>query len=120
MMSWTVLRAAFLVRWPPSERSSFSRAEQVERICELILKEEDVGKWTIPSDKRKADYGQNIWATEVANMAVSMGDVEGNLITYVLETIPPLLRGHLDTDYDSWLAFVEAVRMVSLTHMQAK
>ena len=63
----------------------------MECIHELVLKEEDVGKWTIPSDKHKADYGQNHWATEVANMAVSMGDVEGNLITYILETIPPLL-----------------------------
>ena len=120
MMSWTVLWASFLVRWPPLERPSFLRAEQVKHIHKLELKEEDVGKWTIPSDKHKVDYRQNLWATEVANMAVSMCDIEGNLTTYVLETIPPLLQGHLNTDYNSWLAFVEAVCTVSLTCMRAK
>ena len=66
------------------------------------------------------DYTQNLWAEDVAQLATSFGDVNGNLIAYVLEGIPKLLRDHLDTDYDSWPAFVAAVQAVSPTHLQAK
>ena len=49
----------------------------------------------MPLDKRKADYGQNLWATEVAKMAINMGDRKGFLIEYVLEDIPNILKDHL-------------------------
>jgi hypothetical protein len=60
MASLAAIRTAFNVRWPPPERPKFSRAEQMERIREQILREENVGKWVTPSDRRKADYGQNM------------------------------------------------------------
>ena len=69
---------------------------------------------------RSWDYVQNLWAEEVAQLAVSMGDVGGNLIAYVLENVPTLLRDYLDADYDSWLAFVETVHAISPTHVQAE
>ena len=56
----SALQTAFYKQWPWPTRPSFSQAEQKERIGELILKEENVGKWTMPSDKHKADYGQNL------------------------------------------------------------
>ena len=57
---------------------------------------------------------------DVAQLATFFGDVNSNLIAYVLEGIPKLLRDHLDTDYDSWPAFVAAVQAVSPTHSQAE
>ena len=37
------------------------------------------------------DYTQNLWAEDVAQLATSFGDVNSNLIAYVLEGIPKLL-----------------------------
>ena len=37
------------------------------------------------------DYTQNLWAEDIAQLATSFGDVNGNLIAYVLEGIPKLL-----------------------------
>lgn len=38
------IRTAFNTRWPPPEHPKFSQAEQMERIRELTLKEENIGK----------------------------------------------------------------------------
>ena len=67
----------------------------MEWIKELVLKEEDIGKWTTPSDKQKADYGQNIWANEVKKAAISIGDMQGLLIECTLNNIPNILKDHL-------------------------
>ena len=114
----SALRTAFYKQWPRPARPSFSRAEQKERIRELVLKEENVGKWVTPSDKRKADYGQNLWATEVAKMAVNMGDRKGFLIDYVLEGIPNVLKDHLTCRYDTWEEFRSDIRSVPMNKIK--
>ena len=101
----TTIQTAFNTRWPPPERPKFSRAEQMERIRELVLKEENIGKWITPSDKRRPDYGQNLWANEVTKMARMMGDTEGFLIEFALETIPDTLKDHLTCRYSKWDKF---------------
>ena len=113
MATLASVRAAFNVRWPPPERPKFSRAEQMERIREQILKEENIGKWVTPSDKRKADYGQNIWANEVAKAATTMGDTAGFLIDCAVDGIPNLLKDHLSCRYDTWEEFKKDIRGVT-------
>ena len=83
-----------------------------------MLHESDIGK--LQEMDWGCDYAQNLWAEDVTQLATSFGDVNGNLIAYVLEGIPKLLRDHLDTDYDSWPAFVAAVQAVSPTRLQAE
>ena len=93
--SLDTIQIAFDIRWPPPECPQFSQAEQMERIRELVLKEEDIGKWTALSDKRKADYGQNIWANEVKKAPISMGNMQGLLIECALDNIPNVLKDYL-------------------------
>ncbi|KAI9569554.1 hypothetical protein HD554DRAFT_2037942 [Boletus coccyginus] len=92
----TTLQQAFNTRWPPPKRPKFS---------EQVLKEENIGKWITPSDKRKTDYGQNIWANEVMKVAVMMGDTAGFLINCVVDSIPHLLKDHLTCRYNTWDEF---------------
>ena len=91
----SALQMAFYKQWPCPTQPSFSCAEQKEQIRGLVLKEDNIGKWVTPSDKQKVDYGQNLWATEVAKMATNMGDHKGFLIDYVLEGILNILKDHL-------------------------
>jgi hypothetical protein len=113
MASLAAIRTAFNVRWPPPERPKFSRAEQMERIREQILREENVRKWVTPSDRRKADYGQNIWANEVAKAAITMGDTAGFLIECAVDGIPNILKDHLSCRYETWEEFKKDIRGVT-------
>lgn len=79
------------------------------------MEEDAIGKWITPADRHKADYGQNVWATEVAKMAVTMGDTTGFLINSVVERIPDLLKDHLQCRYDTWDEFKRDVRSVPPT-----
>ena len=83
------------------------RLQQRERVRELGLKEEEVGKWV--QEGRVGDYGQNIWADWVMRLALSMGNVDGSLIEYAIETAPVIIKDHLDNRYDSWEEFTQAV-----------
>ena len=89
------IHVAFNTRWPPPEHPKFLQVEQMERIREQILKEENIGKWIMPTDKQKADYGQNIWANKVAKAAITMEDTTEFLINCTVKGIPNLLKDHL-------------------------
>ena len=67
----------------------------MERIRKQLLSEENIGKWITPPDKRKAYYGQNIWANEVVKVAITMGDTVGFLIDCAVNGILNLLKDHL-------------------------
>ena len=115
---FATLRKAFKMRWPLKRRPPLTKQHQKQCLRDLVLPELAIGE--LREMNRSWDYVQNLWAEEVAQLAVSMGDVGGNLIAYVLEKVPTLLRDYLDADYDSWLAFVEAVHAISPTHVQAE
>ena len=105
MASLATIRMAFNNRWPPLERPKLSRAEQMEQIREQVLSKENIGKWITPPDKWKADYGQNIWANEVAKVVITMGDMAGFLIKCAVDRIPNLLKDHLSCQYETWKEF---------------
>ena len=107
------IRAAFNTRWPPPKRPKFSWEEQMERIREQILREENIGKWIMPTNKWKADYGQNIWANEVAKAAITMGDMTGFLIDCAVKGIPNLLKDHLLCRYNTWEEFKGDIRSIT-------
>ncbi|KAF8833589.1 hypothetical protein BDN67DRAFT_1017374 [Paxillus ammoniavirescens] len=108
--SMAALRLAFFKRWPPMKKPKWSRAQQKERIRGQTLREEDIGAWI--AEGRVEDYGQNVWATKVMRLALSMGDIGGALIEYALEGVPTLLKEHLTCEYDTWEDFLEAIRTV--------
>ncbi|KIM53753.1 hypothetical protein SCLCIDRAFT_31669 [Scleroderma citrinum Foug A] len=108
--SLAAIRTAFLKRWPPTKWAKWSRLQQRERIRELGLKEEEVGKWV--QEGCIGDYGQNIWADRAMRLVLSMGDTDGTLIEYAIETMPVVLRDHLDDGYDLWEDFVQVVREI--------
>ena len=45
-------------------------------------------------------------------LALSMGDADGALIKYVIETAPSILHDHLEEGYNSWEEFIQAVQKV--------
>ncbi|KIM57134.1 hypothetical protein SCLCIDRAFT_17024 [Scleroderma citrinum Foug A] len=107
LASLAMVRTAFLKRWPPMKRVKWLRLQQRERVRELGLKEEEVGKWV--QEGHIGDYGQKIWVDRVMRLALSMGDMDGSLIEYAIETAPAILKDHLDNGYDSWEEFAQAV-----------
>ncbi|KAI5983965.1 hypothetical protein EDD15DRAFT_2375808 [Pisolithus albus] len=107
------LKVAFLKRWPPTWRPKWTRTpQQQECIRALKLEEEEIGKWIETAEG--GDYGHILWATKVMRLAMSMGDVEGKLIKYVVEEAPAILWNELEDKYDDWEEFVEAVRKVKV------
>ena len=104
------IRAAFLKQWPPTKQAKWTKVQQKERVRDQSLKEEDIGKWV--QEGRVGDYGQNVWAERVMKLALSMGDADGTLIEYVIETAPLILHDHLEEGYDSWEEFIQAVQKV--------
>ena len=100
----------------PTKRAKWLRLQQRERVRELGLKEEEVGKWV--QEGCVGDYGQNIWADWVMRLALSMGNVDGSLIEYAIETAPVIIKDHLDDRYDSWEEFTQAVREIPATRLR--
>ncbi|KAI5995000.1 hypothetical protein EDD15DRAFT_2365904 [Pisolithus albus] len=109
------LKAAFLKRWPPTKRPKWTKAQQRERIRAVKLDEEDIGRWVETEDG--GDYGHVVWATKVMRIALSMGDVEGKLVEYVVEEAPTVLRNELEDEYEGWDEFIEAVRKAKVKKM---
>ena len=72
----------------------------------------------MPSDKCKADYGQNLWVMEVAKIAINMGDCKGFLIEHVLEGIPNILKDHLTCQYDTWDEFHDDICSVLMNKIK--
>ncbi|KIJ57729.1 hypothetical protein HYDPIDRAFT_34845, partial [Hydnomerulius pinastri MD-312] len=116
LTSMTTLRTAFMKRWPPPPRPTWTRQIQKERVRELVLKEEEVGIWT--ENGRVGDYGQNIWAEKVQKLALMMGDTSGSLIEYALEGIPMLLKENLTCEYSTWAEFLTAIKSVSAERLK--
>ncbi|KAI6011807.1 hypothetical protein PISMIDRAFT_29855 [Pisolithus microcarpus 441] len=106
----SMLKAAFLKRWPPVKRPKWTKMQQRERIRALRLEEDEIGKWV--QTEGGGDYGHVVWATKVMRMALSMGDVDGKLIEYAIEEAPSSLRNELEDEYEDWEEFVEAVRKI--------
>ena len=77
------------MRWPLKRRPLLTKQHQKQRLRDLVLPESAIGE--LHETNHGWDYVQNLWAEEVAQLAVSMGDVGGNLIAYILENIPTLL-----------------------------
>ena len=84
----------------------------MEWIRELVLKEENIGKWITPSNKWRPDYSQNLWANEVTKMARTMGDTKGFLIEFALEIILNTLKDHLTCRYSKWDKFQKDIQSV--------
>jgi hypothetical protein len=110
LSSFTSLKAEFFKRWPAPKKPKLTRAQQKERIMAQILKEEDVGEWT--QEGRTGNYAHVLWAINISRLALGMGDVDGAMIEYALESIPNLLKDHLKCTYNTWDEFVEDIQNV--------
>jgi hypothetical protein len=75
-----------------------------------VLKEDEIGIWT--QEGRTGNYAHVTWALNVSRLALGMGDVDGAMIEYALESIPDLLKDHLKCVYNSWDEFVEDIQDV--------
>ena len=93
------IRVAFLKWWPPTKQAKWTKVQQKEQVRDQSLKEEDIGRWV--QEGQVGDYGQNVWAERVMKLALSMGDADGALIKYAIETALSILCNHLEEGYDS-------------------
>jgi hypothetical protein len=75
-----------------------------------VLKEEEVGEWT--QEGQTGNYAHMLWAINISQLALGMGDVDGAMIEYALEGIPNLLEDHLKCMYSTWDEFVEDIQNV--------
>ncbi|KAG2746616.1 hypothetical protein P692DRAFT_20886750 [Suillus brevipes Sb2] len=110
LSSFANLKHEFFKRWPPPKRPKLTRAQQKERIMAQVLKEDEIGIWT--QEGRTGNYAHVTWALNVSRLALGMGDVDGAMIEYALESIPDLLKDHLKCVYNSWDEFVEDIQDV--------
>jgi hypothetical protein len=108
--SFADLKAEFFKRWPAPKRPKLTRAQQKERIMSQVLKEEEVGEWT--QEGRTGNYAHVLWAINISQLALGMGNVDGAMIEYALEGIPNLLKDHLKCMYSTWDEFVEDIQNV--------
>ena len=114
--SLAAIRMAFLKQWPPMKHAKWLKLQQKERVREQGLKEEEVGKWV--QEGRVGDYGQNVWVDRVMRLALSMGNMDGSLIEYAIETALAALKDHLEDGYDSWEDFIQAVREIPAARLR--
>jgi hypothetical protein len=110
LSSFANLKHEFFKRWPPLKCPKLTRAQQKERIMAQVLKEDEIGIWT--QEGRTGNYAHVTWVLNVLRLALGMGDVDGAMIEYALESIPDLLKDHLKCVYNSWDEFVEDIQDV--------
>ncbi|KAG1837466.1 hypothetical protein C8R48DRAFT_782678 [Suillus tomentosus] len=111
--TFAALKTAFFKWWPPPKPLKFSRAQQRERMAAHALKESDIGVL-----RPDGNFAHLVWATEISQLALGMGDLKGDLIEDVLEDIPDLLKDHLICNYSTWDEFVEDVLRVPSIKLQ--
>ncbi|KAG1788456.1 uncharacterized protein HD556DRAFT_1403608 [Suillus plorans] len=111
--TFAALTIAFFKRWPLLKPPKLSRAQQRERVAAHALKEGDIGALA-----PNGNFAHVVWATEISQLALGMGDLKGDLIEDVLEGIPDLLKDHLTCSYSTWDEFVEDVLRVPSIKLQ--
>lgn len=113
---WGKLITAFRTRWPkrarvkktPEQKKAELFADKLEE-DRLMEKEERGG---VPV------YAYIAWADRVEQMASSLGDTQGFLVSVVRDSLPKALRSAIGTSHLDWGTFTAAVRDVSPTTLR--
>jgi hypothetical protein len=116
LSTFTNLKAEFFKHWPPPKWLKLTRAQQKECIMAQPLKEEEIGKWT--QEGQTGNYTHVMWAISISRLAMGMGDVEGAMIEYVIESIPDLLKDHLTCAYNTWDELIEDIQDVPIVKLK--
>lgn len=110
---WPKLHAAFLVKWPKVAMiQKTADQKKAELFAETLEGDEMLEKevrGSVPVYKYIA------WADRVAQLASSLGDTQGLLVSVVREGLPKALRNVVGLSHTDWPAFTAAVRSTSPT-----
>ncbi|KAG1888021.1 uncharacterized protein F5891DRAFT_1199341 [Suillus fuscotomentosus] len=111
--TFVALKIAFFKQWPLPKLPKLSHAQQREHVAAQALKEGDIGVLT-----PDGNIAHVVWATEVSQLALGMGDLKGDFIEDALKGITNLLKDHLTGTYSTWDEFIEDVRWVPNIKLQ--
>ncbi|KAG6834125.1 hypothetical protein H0H93_011782, partial [Arthromyces matolae] len=116
--SWDTLQAAFNNRWPNTAIVRKTKAEYELEIVGKKLMVEVLGKTKLVGGREV--YTHTAWADEMARLVLE-ADVTGTTyITQVRKGLPTIIRDKLEEEYESWTAFLTAVKGISATYIKEK
>ncbi|KIM35495.1 hypothetical protein M413DRAFT_32445 [Hebeloma cylindrosporum] len=116
--TWVNLRAAFEKRWPEKLITEKTREEQHALLDATVLDEESLGK-RVKGDGVE-EFSHVVWADKLERVSKSLKDESGLLIPIVRKAMPRALRVLVSTKHQTWSAFCDAIRKVSMTELEEK
>jgi hypothetical protein len=116
-LTWKNVEKAFLERFPPVERAKRTETELERELCEMRLKEEDLGK----KEKYAGEdvYTHVVFAEKALSLAkqakISTGS---NSIWKVRDELPDIIRQKVKETYPNWNEFCAAIKGVEMAHIR--
>ncbi|KAJ7060417.1 hypothetical protein C8F01DRAFT_1084159 [Mycena amicta] len=107
---WRLLKAAFLVNWPPETVPELSIEQHRARLRSEKLLKEDVGRVVVV--KGMETTGHAAWASRILALSASADDASGAMIHGIREAMPPVMQKLVVGTFKTYKAFCDAVKAV--------
>ena len=109
--SWALLQTAFNEEYPATARIEKTTAEYERELMEKVLAEKDLGLKVEKAGEER--WTHVIWAEDILRIAKQAGVANSKqYISLVRQKLPELLKQKLNTSFDNWVAFTDAVRNI--------
>lgn len=119
--TYTKAQQLFKDKWPKVQEQEQTMPAKREILRELVLKEEDLGKWI--GEGKKKNYTHVVWADKALKLWRDCDDPGGHLLDDVRRNLPEPLRYNLgltpadENKGDKFFAAVKAVRIDNIMRL---
>ncbi|KAJ7827223.1 hypothetical protein B0H14DRAFT_2595374 [Mycena olivaceomarginata] len=107
---WKLLKAAFLMQWPPETVPELSTEQHRARLRAERLKKEDIGKVVIVRGMETT--GHAAWANRILALSARADDPSGAMIHGIRDGMPAMMKKIVTMTFISYKAFCDAVGAV--------
>lgn len=108
--NWKLLKAAFLMQWPPETVPELSTEQHRARLRAERLKKEDIGKVVIVRGMETT--GHAAWANRILALSARADDPSGAMIHGIRDGMPAMMKKIVTGTFASYKAFCDAVKAV--------
>ncbi|KAJ7319257.1 hypothetical protein DFH08DRAFT_819204 [Mycena albidolilacea] len=107
---WKLLKAAFVLKWPPEVVPEVSTEQHRSRLRAEKLKREDIGR--VVYVRGLETTGHAAWASRVLALSASADDASGAMIHGIRDAMPAIMKKMVTGTFTSYKAFCDAVKAV--------
>jgi hypothetical protein len=113
----SLVEAQFKVRWPKEARVVQTKEQRRSKLKSEKLLKEEIGMDVMHNGVEMS--GQARWASRILALSALADDNTGALISVVRDGMPEVMKKLIKGEFDTWLAFCDAVKKVSVNEIDS-